>query len=222
MDQPIILFKLTTRSRPDWCFRAIDSVINNLHDKVNYRILVSCDIDDPTMNNREVIDKFRGYRNLYTNYAMSKSKMDAINRDSCFFPNEWHILVNLSDDQVFTSMFFDKTIRACFNGDFDLAIHLPDQATKAALMTMAIIGVDYYNRFGYIYHPDYISLFCDNEMQDVARILGKYKYINVDIFKHLHWAWGLAEKDAQYTKTESFYRIDEQTYERRKKINFGL
>lgn len=220
--QPIILFKLTTRSRPEWCFRALDSVVKNLHDKDNYRILVSCDIDDPTMNNREVIDKLRGYKNLYTNYAMSKSKVDAINRDVQFYPRIWHILVNLSDDQVFTSMFFDKTIRAAFNGDFDLAVHFPDQATKAALMTMAIIGVDYYNRFGFIYHPDYISLFVDNEMQDIARVLNKYKYFNVPVFKHLHPAWGLAPMDAQYIKTESYYKADEQTYLRRKSIGFEL
>lgn len=44
-----IAFKFTTRSRPDLFHRGMQSIINNVTDKENYSILVTCDADDITM-----------------------------------------------------------------------------------------------------------------------------------------------------------------------------
>jgi hypothetical protein len=87
---------------------------------------------------------------------------------------------------------------------------------------MSILGRQYFERFGYIYHPDYISLYCDNEQMDVAKLLGCYKYINKNIFHHLHPAYGKAEYDMQYNHTESFSNADHITYFRRRANNFDL
>jgi hypothetical protein len=87
---------------------------------------------------------------------------------------------------------------------------------------MSILGRDYYKRFNYIYNPEYISLYCDNETMDVAKILGRYKFVNENIFLHLHPAHGNALNDNQYRYTESFHPIDQATYLKRKANNFGL
>ena len=57
---------------------------------------------------------------------------------------------------------------------------------------------------------------------DVAKILGKYKFVNENIFLHLHPAHGNALNDNQYRYTESFHPIDQATYLKRKAINYGL
>lgn len=222
MNTAKILFKYTSRSRPEWFFRGLNSIIDNLHDKENYHVICSFDSDDICMNNMEVIGKLQEYKNLTYHFGTSKSKVDAINRDCDKFPEGFDILINMSDDMIFTSLFFDRIIRAVFNGNYDQVIHFPDQSVKAALITLSVMGMIYYRRFNYIYFPLYKSLHCDNEFTRVSQILNKYTYIDVQIFKHLHPAWRLAPMDAQYQHTESFYMVDGALYKEREKINFGL
>ena len=173
-----ILYKFTTRSRPELFKRGMESIIDNSSSD-NYHILVSVDDDDESMR-----QEFN-YPNTTIVSGKSKNKIDAINRDIDKFGGDWDILVNMSDDMVFTKKGFDDVIRESFNvlpdysevivADFNLCIHFPD-GNRNDLITMAIMGREYYERFNYIYHPDYISLWCDNEMTDVAKILGCYKY----------------------------------------------
>ncbi|MFK5283673.1 hypothetical protein ACI3PL_29270, partial [Lacticaseibacillus paracasei] len=75
---------------------------------------------------------------------------------------------------------FDELLRAYFLQffrDFDGVLHLPDGKIKHELCTYSIMGRAYFERFGYIYHPDYTSLWCDNEFTEVAQILGKWAYL---------------------------------------------
>ena len=193
-----ILFKLATRSRPTKARASIDNIIANcLSD--NFTILVSADFDDDSMKNFNYV-----HPNVTIVYGISKSKIDAINRDMDVAP-KFDILINTSDDMVFQVKGFDNIIRQDFTGNFDQFIHYSDGNQKENISTMSIMGVDYYNRFNFIYHPDYKSLWCDAEATDVAVMLGKYKYMGDDkiLFKHLHPAWGLAPTDAQYQKTEA-------------------
>ena len=206
-------------------YRAFKSVIDNAI--FPFKIIVSVDEDDTvTMQSLELL-KIKQYGGL--KYALnsndsvdvcigsSKNKIDAINRD---VPQSgWDILVNLSDDQIFTKRGFDEVIAQCGKDEF---LHLPDGHVNELLPTMSVIGYDYYKRFNYIYHPDYVSLWCDNEAMDVAKKLGCYKYLNEHIFEHLHPAWGKAPIDAQLLHTQKFYRQDERTYRKRKSLGFPI
>ena len=224
-----VLFKYATRSRPELFKRGLESIINNCTGK--YHILVSIDEDDESMNNEKMLTYI--YSSLHTSVkrGVSKNKIDAINRDVNDFTErmyDWDILVNMSDDMVFTQKGFDDDIRGCmsFYGaliNLDQCLHFPD-GNRSDLITMAIMGRAYYDRFGYIYHPDYKSLYCDNEMTDVAKTLNCYRYCDLQIFEHLHPAYSRhgAIFDAQYQHTESFMNEDRMTYLKRKSINFGL
>jgi hypothetical protein len=156
----------------------------------------------------------------------SKNKIDAINRNLNDFDYDWDILINMSDDMIFTKKGFDDIIRAEFYNDFNQYLHFNDGNQKCNVCTMHIVGRNYYDRFKYIYHPDYISLWSDVENDIVAKQLGCYKYMgdNVQLFRHLHPAWGLAPQDALSIKTEdrSLWVADEITFNKRKRINFGL
>ena len=193
-----ILFKLATRSRPEKARASINNIIENCTSD-NFTILVSADFDDDTMKNFSYV-----HSNVTIVYGISKSKIDAINRDMDITP-KFDILINTSDDMVFQVKGFDNIIRQDFAGNLDQFIHYSDGNQKENISTMSIMGVDYYNRFNYIYHPDYKSLWCDAEATDVSVMLGKYRYMgdNKILFKHLHPAWGLAPTDAQYQKTEA-------------------
>ncbi len=85
------------------------------------------------------------------------------------------------------------------------------------------MGVDYYKRFNYIYHPDYKSLWCDNEFHEVAQRLDRYVYIDTDLYRHNHPANVGGQMDDQYIRTEGFNNQDNATFKRRKyELNFEL
>ena len=216
-----ILFKYTTRSRRSNFLRGYDSILNNIANREDYHVLISVDGDDQSMSPLPVLD---GNHTFVV--GRSKNKIDAINRDINEFDYDWDILINMSDDMIFTKKGFDDIIRAEFYNDFNQYIHYNDGNQKCNVCTMHIVGRNYYDRFKYIYHPDYISLWCDVENDIVAKQLGCYKYMgdNLKLFRHLHPAWGLAPQDALSIKTEdrSLWVADEITFNKRKIKNFGL
>jgi hypothetical protein len=215
-----ILFKYSTRSRRSNFLRGYDSIINNVTSD-DYHVLISVDKDDQSMYPLPVLD---GNHTFVV--GNSKNKIDAINRDINEFDYDFDILINMSDDMIFTKKGFDDIIRAEFYNDFNQYIHFNDGNQKSNVCTMHIVGREYYNRFKYIYHPDYISLWSDVENDIVAKQLGCYKYMGDDLqlFKHLHPAWGLAPQDALSIKTEDrvLWIADEITFNKRKIKNFGL
>lgn len=216
-----ILFKYTSRSRRSNFLRGYDSILDKIANREDYHILISVDKDDQSMFPLPVLD---GNHTFIV--GNSKNKIDAINRDLNQFDYDWDILINMSDDMIFTKNGFDNIIRTEFYNDFNQYLHYNDGNQMCNVSTMHIVGRNYYDRFKYIYHPDYISLWCDVENDIVAKQLGCYKYMgdNLKLFRHLHPAWGLAPQDALSIKTEdrALWVADEITFNKRKKINFEL
>jgi len=225
-----ILYKLTTRSRPELAKRAIQSVIDNSVSD-DFEIWVTLDHnDEATIDEIENLEKT--YNEKYNRWVISHcvtlvnkcTKISAINRDLEEIKIlKWDILVNLSDDQVFVKKGFDEDIRNAFADNLDQFIHFPD-GNRKDLCTMSVIGRDYFNRDGYIYYPEYITECCDDEAQEVAKLRGCYKFVDIEIFNHLHPAYNKAEWDRNYADNLT---LDKQSHDRdllakRRAINFGL
>lgn len=220
-----ILFKVTSRTRPEKFMSTINNIIDYCEGVENY-ILASADIDDATMNNEEII-QFCKERNVVLVFGYSKNKIDAINRDmDCKRLPNWDILVNVSDDQSFIQYGFDNVIRhdaAKFLKNLDGVLHYPD-GNRSDLMTMSIMTRKYYKRFGRIYHQEYVSVYCDNDAMEEAKLLKKYAFIDKNILVHNHPAYAKANWDDLYRKNESseLYEHDKSIFEKRKAINFGI
>lgn len=225
-----ILIKFASRSRPQKFFSGLDNILSNLGDLNNFCILASLDIDDVSMNNPTVITKLTEYVQKYPEkivikFGKSKNKIDAINRDVNEFKEKYDfdILINFSDDMQFIEHSFDETIRNKFfvhYPDTDGNIYFNDGYVGDRISTMSIIGRKYYDRYNYIYHPSYHSLWCDNEYTDVAKMNQKILYFHENIYKHNHPVNVGGFIDEQYIKTESYSEIDRQNYESRLKNNF--
>lgn len=219
-----ILIKFASRSRKNKFFNCLDNIISTIGVD-DYIILASLDVDDTVMANKEVNERIKTYgKKVVPIYAFSTTKVDAINRDIWLF-NDWDILINFSDDQLFIVPDFGKIIIEDFTKHFpngDGVLHYPDANAGQALMTMSIMDIKYYNRFKYIYNESYHSLYCDNEAMLVAQRLNRYAFENKRIFNHNHPVWTGEEMDEQYKRTESFYHIDKQTYGNRLNNNFYL
>jgi len=225
-----ILFKFSSRSRPEKFFNGLDNIISKISDKENYLIVASLDFDDKTMFNKHVLYKLIPYienNKVFPIFGYSKNKIDAINRDMDKF-NEFDILCNFSDDMSFKVDGFDEIIREKFRMNFPDTngnIYFNDGFVGDKISTMSIIGKMYFDSTMMnkkIYHPSYFSLYCDNEYSEVAKHFNKIVYDNRILYKHEHPANGIGIADEQLQKTESYSSVDGENYIKRKSINFGL
>lgn len=90
------------------------------------------------------------------------------------------------------------------------------------IITLPIMDRVYYERFGYIYHPEYKHMFCDTEMTHVGDLLGKTIEIPM-IFNHRHYSQpGGITKDAISVKNDSTWNQGEKLYLERMMRNFDL
>ncbi len=216
-----ILVKLPTRSRPAQFLETLSKYIELANDNSKIGYCISYDMDDESML-PEVIQKavemgagcFGGY---------SASKIDACNRDIEKTTN-WDILLLISDDMIPQVKGWDDIIRQKMSNhypDTDGCLWFNDGYTEMRLNTLCCMGKKYYDRFGYIYNPEYTSLWSDNEYTEVAQSLNKIYYFPEVIIKHEHPVWKGLPQDKLYKHNESFYREDEAVYKRRKALNFA-
>jgi hypothetical protein len=221
-----ILIKFPTRGRPEKFFNVLEKYINMADDIKNIAFVISLDNDDLTMCNKNIIDKLEEYnKNIKFAYFFgeSKTKMQAINADVDKV-NGWDILLLASDDMIPIIKGYDSIIRNDMNNNFkdtDGVLWYNDGGQND-INTLCILGKKYYERFNYIYNPEYISLWCDNEFTDVSLKLKKCYRSDKIIIEHQHPAWQKSEFDELYMRNESYFNLDKQTYERRSSNNFDL
>ena len=90
------------------------------------------------------------------------------------------------------------------------------------LNTISILGKKYFDRFGYIYHPDYKSFYADNEFHDVSKLLGKHIYWDQVIIRHKHVDLDRSLYDDTYKVNDHWLNHDFKVYTGRRMQNFGL
>lgn len=219
-----LLIKFPTKGRTSKFFTVLDLYYSMCNDLNNTMFLITLDNDDSEMNRPEVIKMFEKYKNLTYIFGDSESKIDAINRDIELI-NDWDILLLASDDMIPKISGYDIIIRDNMKkhySDCDGVLWFNDGNQKEKLNTLPILGKKYYNRFNYIYNPEYKSLWSDNEFMDVANILKKQTYFNDVIIKHEHPDWGFNQHDNIHKDNLKNNYTDSVIYNKRKLINFGL
>lgn len=220
-----IVYKFPCKFRRDKMFKTIDNIFS-LARTDDWEIVLTMDSDDPELYNEEVIERISNYGGrVRPMWGLSENKIAAVNRN-CNQLGRWDILVNQSDDQEWRKEGFDEQIVSdmlMYFPDLDGFLHYPDGA-QTNTCTMSIMGRKYFDRFQYIYHPDYANVYCDEEATAVAKLLGKYKYIDKNIVEHMHPVWRKAPFDEMYKRNESAenYAKDREVYNRRKANNFDL
>lgn len=234
-----ILYKLTTRSRPDKMFKCVRNIREAAVEE-NPWIIVTLDKNDSTL--QQSLQLLDGITNVFPVIGPSKNKIDAFNRD---IPAEgWDIIVATSDDIKFFRG-FDKQIEkdalaACLTQmataageaptgefkirpkDIEAVIWYEDGYDHGKILTVPIMTKKYYDRLGYVYNPIYINLWCDEEAIHVGEKLGKIFYSSAKIMEHMHPAWGKGDWDEQYRRTNSTYYSEKVVFDKRKAAGFPL
>lgn len=215
-----LLIKFPTRNRPNKFFKALDTYVNYLDDK-STEIIVTCDNNDSTMTESYVKEVVEQYPNVRLCYGDSKSKIEAVNADLTGV--DFDIVLLASDDMIPKIKGYDTIIKNKmieYYPDTDGVLWFNDGHKGNELNTLCIVGKKYYDRFGYIYYPEYISVWCDNEFMDVANLLGKQTYFDEVIIEHQHPDWGFGKEDVIHSINRQYEEKDKELYNTRKINNF--
>lgn len=221
-----LLIKFPTRGRPNKFFKVLDEYINKAKNLEHIAFLISLDADDVSMNNELIINRLKNYQNkikLIYFFGNSKTKIEAVNADMDKVSG-WDILLLASDDMIPVVEGYDSIIRRDMNDYFKRldGVLWYNDGGQNNINTLSIMGKKYYDMFGYIYHPDYISLWCDNEFTEISEKLKKVYKSDQIIIEHQHPVYQKTNYDQLYVRNESYYNVDKQTYEKRRDKNFDL
>lgn len=181
-----LLIKFPTRNR----VKVFKDTFQKYYDRSSkqhpIQFLITMDADDNSMNNQDIRDYFDSFPcPIKYCYGNSKSKIEAVNAN--LEGEDFDILLLASDDMVPCQQDYDSIIITKMQEhypDLDGVLHFNDGRVGSGLNTLSIMGKKMYDRFGYIYHPDYKSLWCDNEFHEVTQAMGKVTYIDHVIIKH--------------------------------------
>lgn len=214
------LIKFATRGRASKFLQGMKNIRESIRTE-DYLIVVSVDEDDNEMV--AMMPDINRMHNTAGYVGKPWGKVAAINRDvSLYIP--WDILVNYSDDMQLANGWSDiveRNVKATWS-DTDFFYHCNDGHVGERLPTMSIMGREYYERFGYIYHPAYKSVSCDAEQFYVAITLGKHKYFPEPIVEHRHPVNVKSNYDSVYKINDQYANQDTATYFKRMKKNFYI
>jgi len=221
-----LLIKFPSRGRPGKFMRVFNMYRNMLSEKRDVSFLLSFDEDDATMNNFGMKNWFKSLgKNVHVHFGHSKTKIEACNADLDKAP-DFDIILLASDDMIPIQEGYDDIICSDMEKyfpDTDGVLWYNDGLVGDALNTLSIMGKKYFDRFGYMYHPDYESVYCDNEFMESSRMLGKCEYIDKVIIKH-EWV-GMAEPNDplhQKNHTLDLYHRDGNVLLSRRANNYDL
>ncbi len=226
-----ILVKFPSRERPDRFQNTLQQMMHLSVDK-DIKYLITLDRNDPTVN--QYVNIIKELSNCRFIIGDSFGKIHAINRDMNQV-SDYDILILASDDMVPIVQGWDNIIREEMQLHFfptpeekynlSEGVIWYDDGYKSNINMMPIMTKAAYDRFGYIYHPAYVSLFCDNEMTEVWSALNCQIKRDLCLFQHQHYArssqWHHTI-DPLMRRNESYFMQDRKTYNTRKALNFGL
>lgn len=190
----------------------------------DYCVVAVLDHDDPYFTEYSKVSD--NYPEVSVILGESNGKIHACNRANEFMPQDTDIICLHSDDMKFVEYGFDTEIREAFTKhfpDLDGVVHFPD-GHQSNTMTYTMMGINLFKKLGYLYYPDYKSVFADNDLTELSQLMGKYAFVNKQILEHNHPIFGVTDWDSQYRANESaeYYQTDGETFKQRKLRNFDL
>ena len=151
----------------------------------------------------------------------TKNMVEATNEAAKLCAGELIILV--SDDMFSPEMWDTRMLHKLEMIDGPAILQVYDGITSKKL-TIPIMNREAYAKLGYIYHPDYKSMFADDDLRGTA-MKHKMYYNATDIFiEHRHFSIGKAKFDETYRREihHTVYKQGEITYYNRARLNFPL
>jgi hypothetical protein len=172
----------------------------------NIEYILSVDLDDLNYKNSSIAF-----------ISDNKSAIEAINNAAK--KASGNIFIIISDDTDCPEH-WDTLLLQALEGKSDFCAKT-DDGLQPTLITMPIMDRIYYERYGYVYHPDFLHMHCDEELTCVALMTGKYIKLPIT-FLHNHYTTGKTEIDDINRKNNATWAQGQKTLNEHAKNNFGI
>jgi glycosyltransferase involved in cell wall biosynthesis len=193
----------SAQTMSDWLTRA----------GMEVELIVSVDDDDP--EKQEYIRLHGGYTVISN---PNRSAVDAVNAGAKAATGD--VFIVASDDFACPrnwALILEKHLK----GKKDFVFKTFD-GVQNYIVTLPIMDRRYYERFGYIYYPGYLHMFCDCELSHVSDVLRKIIFRNDILFRHHHYSVTRSAKDEVSKRADSTWNDGKRLYLQRVREKFGL
>ncbi len=215
-----LLVRMPTRGRPDQALRVLS--LYRSAAVTNPKIEVVLDHDDQTMNNSRVLQRLCELDCIVT-FGAHRNKIDAVNGGRV---DDWAVLALASDDMRPVVNGYDRKMLDAMDRHFPLrdgVVYFDDGYNKdhvrpgePVLCTMPIMGRHLWEEFGYVYHPEYGSLYSDDEQTKILTAMKRLQFVDQVIVEHRHHAAGKAVMDTLYQFNDNKWGLaDRELFEKR-------
>jgi|SRR5690242_3042689 len=202
-----------SRMRPQQAFETATRWIERAGCPVEY--ILSIDEDDPCKS--EYLSHHHRIQRFITKVDANKTAVQAINSGAKEAKGDVFIVIS---DDFDCPKNWGLQIRILTHERTDWIMKTPD-GIQDWLITLPIMDRQYYNRFLYIYHPDYKHGFCDTEMTCVGELTGRLMLCDIP-FSHKHYSVTGQKPDEVAIRADSYFEQGRATFIARKKNNFYL
>jgi glycosyltransferase involved in cell wall biosynthesis len=205
-----------SRDRQEMAARTIGEWMDNASGAHHYEYLLSIDDDDDAAGYGRLASQ-RGVRLLVNR---NRSVVDAVNAAAKVATGE--VLIVVSDDFGCPPR-WDEALAQAMGERRDVAVLVHD-GVEGRILTLPVVGRTLYEALGWIYHPAYVSLFCDDDLTQAAAVRGKLLDARHLVFPHRHYSTGHGVMDATYARENSHHAWWHgwRTFEKRRLEEFGL
>ena len=178
--------------------------------------ILSVDTDDDVAGYRGVAEATRVRLVVNAN----RSIVDAVNAAARASTGD--VLIVVSDDFGCPDA-WDRAVAEVVGERRDVAVLVHD-GIEGRIMTLPIVGRALYETLGYVYHPAYISMFCDDDLTHTAAAMGRLVDARYLMFPHRHYTVGSSAVDATYARQNSnaAWWHGWRVMEKRRANGFGL
>jgi glycosyltransferase involved in cell wall biosynthesis len=189
---------------------------------VSHEIIVATDSDDPQAGEYAKLLRFTPF--LVHN---NKSVVEATNRAASVASGD--VFIYVSDDfdcpHNFGSLVLGEFVNFMGNlTDKQRLLKVDDclQKFDVPVLTIPIMNRSLYETLGYFWHPDYKSMFFDEDLYWTCKNNGWLKKAPHLKFPHNHVSIGKAENDETYKRSAANWDQGKATFARRKAAGFPL
>lgn len=203
-----------SRSRPEKALQTSTEWLEKAGVECEY--ILSLDEDDPKVD--EYFENIKGSKILSNNTCV----VEATNKAAKVSKGD--ILLYLSDDFRCFDNWGVSVMREFEQESRPLLLKVDDclQQFSVPVLTIPIMNRALYEKLGYFWHPEYKSMFVDEDLYWTAHKLGAMKMCPHLKFEHAHVSVGKAQDDETYRRSSANWEQGKGVYHRRKAQGFPI
>jgi hypothetical protein len=190
-----------SRSRPEKSKKTIRKWMSYADETPE--VIASLDDDDPFL--KEYVDAYQ----LNGVVSANRSCFDAINNAARLVNRDIFVVVS-DDTDCFSG--WDTALLKELEGKSDYLLKT-DDGIQDYIVTMTVMDRKYYERDGFIYHPDFRHQFADTYLTCLADIRGRLLHSQLK-FPHLHYSHsgGRETADALHHRNDLTWKEGQDTF----------